>query len=249
MPITCRRCMAEKIQGLLDEAGVTKERELAAEMVQAVLKLARDEPGRGEMKLMVRSYKELRYAFKIFKPYRQRRKVSVFGSARTPGRGSMPFAFQVGAPGVRARADRMQALLDEFGLAFLDHEHGALAFAEAEHFAFDQRVGDVENVDRELALPERIREPERPQRLDKGVVQPALDDEAGIRPPRPSKILFSRCFSMNRTAAGRRSSIFSRSCKEFAGGKTMRPALRCGAFRVPPGPIPHAHYPWPRKFP
>ena len=33
---------------------------------------------------MVRSFKELRYAFKIFKPYRQRRKVSVFGSARTP---------------------------------------------------------------------------------------------------------------------------------------------------------------------
>jgi uncharacterized protein (TIGR00730 family) len=75
--------LADKIQGLLDEAGVTKERELAAEMVQAVLKLARDDPGRGEMKLMVRSYKELRYAFKIFKPYRQRRKVSVFGSART----------------------------------------------------------------------------------------------------------------------------------------------------------------------
>src|SRR5690242_19725706 len=53
-------------------------------MLSAVLKLAHDEPGRGEMKLMVRSFKELRYAFKIFKPYRQRRKVSIFGSARTP---------------------------------------------------------------------------------------------------------------------------------------------------------------------
>lgn len=75
--------LAEKIHALLDEAGVSRDRELAADMIHATLKLAHDQPGRGEMKLMVRSFKELRYAFKIFKPYRQRRKVSVFGSART----------------------------------------------------------------------------------------------------------------------------------------------------------------------
>jgi uncharacterized protein (TIGR00730 family) len=75
--------LAEKIQGLLTEAGITKDRELAADMIHSTLKLAHDEPGRGEMKLMVRSFKELRYAFKIFKPYRQKRQVSVFGSART----------------------------------------------------------------------------------------------------------------------------------------------------------------------
>jgi uncharacterized protein (TIGR00730 family) len=75
--------LPEKIQALLDEANITQDRELAADMLQSVLKLARDEPGRGELKLMARSFKELRYAFKIFKPYRQRRKISVFGSART----------------------------------------------------------------------------------------------------------------------------------------------------------------------
>jgi len=75
--------VSEKIQALLDEAAIGKDRELAADMINAVLKLAHDEPGRGEMKLMARSFKEMRYAFKIFKPYRQRRKVSVFGSART----------------------------------------------------------------------------------------------------------------------------------------------------------------------
>jgi uncharacterized protein (TIGR00730 family) len=74
----------EKLSGLLTEAGIEKDRELTLDMLQAVLKLAHDDPGRGEMKLMVRSFKELRYAFKIFKPYRQRRKVSIFGSARTP---------------------------------------------------------------------------------------------------------------------------------------------------------------------
>jgi uncharacterized protein (TIGR00730 family) len=35
------------------------------------------------MKLLGRSFKELRYAFKVFKPYRARRKISIFGSART----------------------------------------------------------------------------------------------------------------------------------------------------------------------
>ncbi len=76
--------ISEKVQALLDAAGIQEDRELAADMLNNVLKLAHDQPGRGEMKLMNRSFKELRYAFKIFKPFRQRRKVSVFGSARTP---------------------------------------------------------------------------------------------------------------------------------------------------------------------
>lgn len=76
--------LAEKLEALMDSAGVTVDRDLTSDMLQAVLKLARDQPGRGEMKLMARSYKELRYAFKVFKPYRARRKVSIFGSARTP---------------------------------------------------------------------------------------------------------------------------------------------------------------------
>ena len=64
--------LQEKLYTLLEESGVTQDKELAADMLQAVIKLARDEPGRGEMKLMDRSLKELRYAFKVFKPYRQR---------------------------------------------------------------------------------------------------------------------------------------------------------------------------------
>ena len=36
------------------------------------------------MKLLSRAIRELRYAFKIFKSYRNVRKVTIFGSARTP---------------------------------------------------------------------------------------------------------------------------------------------------------------------
>lgn len=47
-------------------------------------KLARDGSSRGDLKLLSRALRELRYGFKVFSPYRDRRKVTVFGSARTP---------------------------------------------------------------------------------------------------------------------------------------------------------------------
>jgi uncharacterized protein (TIGR00730 family) len=45
--------------------------------------LAKDNTSRGDLKILSRSLRELRHAFKIFAPYRSRRKVTVFGSART----------------------------------------------------------------------------------------------------------------------------------------------------------------------
>ncbi len=47
-------------------------------------KLARDGSSRGDLKLLSRALRELRYGFKVFSRYRRRRKVTVFGSARTP---------------------------------------------------------------------------------------------------------------------------------------------------------------------
>lgn len=46
-------------------------------------KLQRDAATRGDLKLLSRSLKELRYAFKVFTPYRDMRKLTIFGSART----------------------------------------------------------------------------------------------------------------------------------------------------------------------
>ena len=56
--------------------------ELIAEMMQAVLKLTRDETSRGDLKILNRALRELRYALKVFAPYRGIRKVSIFGSTR-----------------------------------------------------------------------------------------------------------------------------------------------------------------------
>src|SRR4029077_2185100 len=47
-------------------------------------KLLRDHASRGDVKLLATAFRELRYCFKVFSAYRQRRKVTVFGSARLP---------------------------------------------------------------------------------------------------------------------------------------------------------------------
>jgi uncharacterized protein (TIGR00730 family) len=47
-------------------------------------KLIRDGASRGDVKLLNTALKELRYSFKVFSAFRDRRKVTVFGSARLP---------------------------------------------------------------------------------------------------------------------------------------------------------------------
>lgn len=59
---------------------------LVNEIKETADKLARDHATRGDLKILSRVLRELRYAFKVFTPYRLHRKVTVFGSARTkPG--------------------------------------------------------------------------------------------------------------------------------------------------------------------
>ena len=59
------------------------EGDLAWQIAETAIKLLRDQTNRGDVKLITKAVKELRYALKIFTPYRAVRKVSIFGSART----------------------------------------------------------------------------------------------------------------------------------------------------------------------
>jgi uncharacterized protein (TIGR00730 family) len=54
------------------------------EVVVTALKLAGEGVPPGDQMLVNAALKELRHAFRVFAPYRDRRKVSIFGSARTP---------------------------------------------------------------------------------------------------------------------------------------------------------------------
>ena len=73
----------ERVRNLVEEWGTSKTPELIEEMIVTALKIARDEMGVADLKLINRSLKELRYAAKVFAPYVDKRKVAVFGSART----------------------------------------------------------------------------------------------------------------------------------------------------------------------
>jgi uncharacterized protein (TIGR00730 family) len=64
-------------------SGPPRGADLLDEMKESIDKLARDGTSRGDLKILNRALRELRYAFKVFAPYRRQRKVSVFGSART----------------------------------------------------------------------------------------------------------------------------------------------------------------------
>ena len=68
-----------------DVKSIDRERiaDLIAQIKESADKLAADQPSRGDLKILSRTMRELRYAFKVFSPYRSRRKVTVFGSART----------------------------------------------------------------------------------------------------------------------------------------------------------------------
>src|SRR5262245_47411986 len=58
--------------------------QLIQQIKETADKLIRDHANRGDVKLLNTALKELRYAFKVFAPYRNRRKITLFGSARLP---------------------------------------------------------------------------------------------------------------------------------------------------------------------
>lgn len=62
---------------------ISENADVISEIIVTALKAVQSQIGRGDLKLLSRSLRELRYAFKIFKTYKGIRKVTIFGSART----------------------------------------------------------------------------------------------------------------------------------------------------------------------
>ena len=74
----------QAIANFLDRFAKGADRDLLADIMVTITRLAREGAERGDLKLLTSSFMELRYAFKVFAPYRHIRKVSIFGSSRTP---------------------------------------------------------------------------------------------------------------------------------------------------------------------
>jgi len=71
------------IQQLIEQHGGFESADLVEDIIETALRLIDDKADRLDMKVITSALKELRYSSKIFAPFRGKRKVTVFGSART----------------------------------------------------------------------------------------------------------------------------------------------------------------------
>ncbi len=84
---TTEKTDSELIDQLIERAGGEAETfrgRLVSQMIDTSLKLLREGHDSGQLKLMNAALKEMRYAYRVFNQYPAARKVTIFGSARTP---------------------------------------------------------------------------------------------------------------------------------------------------------------------
>ncbi len=79
-----RQRRAAAIERLLAEFAPSENDDLLAQMIVTICRLAADGADRGDLKILNTALKELRYALKVFAPFADVPKVTIFGSARTP---------------------------------------------------------------------------------------------------------------------------------------------------------------------
>jgi hypothetical protein len=80
------RLVEELVERACEEYGTTEGASFVRELVVSSLRMLREERSVGELKLVNSAVKELRHALGVFGPYEHIRKISVFGSARTPAK-------------------------------------------------------------------------------------------------------------------------------------------------------------------
>jgi uncharacterized protein (TIGR00730 family) len=72
-----------RLDSLLDELAVTANRDQIRELIISVVRLAQGHPDRLDLKIASAALREMREGFEVFAPYRNVRKITMFGSART----------------------------------------------------------------------------------------------------------------------------------------------------------------------
>ena len=75
--------LAAMIQELIRAKGGGANEAVVADIIENALKLLTDVQDSGDVRVIQTALRELRYAFRLFAPYADKRKVTIFGSART----------------------------------------------------------------------------------------------------------------------------------------------------------------------
>ncbi len=78
-----RQGRSAAIKEFLGKYAACDDEDQLFQMIVTICRLAADGADRGDLKILNSALKELRYAFKVFAPYTEVPKVSIFGSART----------------------------------------------------------------------------------------------------------------------------------------------------------------------
>jgi len=83
VPTTGDDELDRRIAELLELTGAHQDRDLLTEILTTATELARDAADRADLKIASASLAEMRRAFRVFAPYRDAPKATMFGSART----------------------------------------------------------------------------------------------------------------------------------------------------------------------
>jgi len=75
--------LKKRIDELIRFKGGGYNEDQVADIIENALKILKDVKDKGDVRVIQTALRELRYAFRIFAPYAEKRKVTIFGSART----------------------------------------------------------------------------------------------------------------------------------------------------------------------
>lgn len=136
---------------LLEECCPGEQSPYVLQIAISALKLGREKATPIDLKIANAALKEMRYAFKIFTPYRGVRKVTVFGSARTP-RGRPDYRRAVELARRMAAAGWMVVTGAGSGIMGAAHEGAGrkMSFGVNIRLPFEQRANPVIIGDRKL---------------------------------------------------------------------------------------------------
>lgn len=172
---TGERLLDERIMALAQETEGVLDPSLLAEMMITAVRISRGAVTQGEFKLMNRALKEMREASEVFFPYRDCRKVTVFGSARTlpeepEYETAVRFAHRMreegfmtitgAGPGIMAAGNEGAGRDDSFGLNIsLPFEATANSFIAGDpklinfNYFFTRKLSFVKEADAAVGLP------------------------------------------------------------------------------------------------
>jgi uncharacterized protein (TIGR00730 family) len=121
-----------------------ENQDLYREMLVTVCRLARDGAERGDVKLIHKALAELRYGLKIFTPYKETRKITIYGSSRTPeGHPDYEAALEF----ARKMSGKGWMVITGAGDGIMKAGHGGAgreaSFGVAIRLPFEQRTNDI----------------------------------------------------------------------------------------------------------